>query len=102
MELITEVQNETVVKTFFTASQVILGITWLAVHILVSIFSIFHGLWKVFFTLIAILAVAFGMYQNAIVSVITIAVTFLILLAGTAIEVFLEYATRKIGRRIVL
>lgn len=102
MELITEVQNETVVKTFFTASQVILGITWLAVHILVSIFSIFHGLWKVFFTLIAILAVAFGMYQNAIVSVITIAVTFLILIAGTAIEVFLEYATRKIGRRIVL
>ena len=102
MELITEVQNETVVKTFFTASQVILGITWLAVHILVSIFSIFHGLWKVFFTLIAILAVAFGMYQNAIVSVITIAVTFLILIAGTAIEVFLEYATRKNGRRIVL
>ena len=102
MELIAEVWNETVVKTFFTASQVILGITWLAVHILVSIFSIFHGLWKVFFTLIAILAVAFGMYQNAIVSVITIAVTFLILIAGTAIEVFLEYATRKIGRRIVL
>lgn len=79
----------------------ILGITWLAVHILVSIFSIFHGPWKVFFTLIAILAVAFGMYQNAIVSVITIAVTFLILLAGTVIEVFLEYATRKIRRRII-
>lgn len=102
MELITEVQNETVVKTFLLPVWVILGITWLAVHILVSIFSIFHGLWKVFFTLIAILAVAFGMYQNAIVSVITIAVTFLILLAGTAIEVFLEYTTRKIGRRIVI
>ena len=87
-------------KLFLLPVWVILGITWLAVHILVSIFSIFHGLWKVFFTLIAILAVAFGMYQNAIVSVITIAVTFLILLAGTAIEVFLEYATRKIGRRI--
>lgn len=89
-------------KLFLLPVWVILGITWLAVHILVSIFSIFHGLWKVFFTLIAILAVAFGMYQNAIVSVITIAVTFLILLAGTAIEVFLEYATRKIGRRIVI
>lgn len=88
-------------KLFLLPVWVILGITWLAVHILVSIFGIFHGLWKVFFTLIAILAVAFGMYQNAIVSVITIAVTFLILLAGTAIEVFLEYATRKIGRRIV-
>lgn len=34
--------------------------------------------------------------------VIAIAVTFLILLAGTAIEVFLEYATRKIGLRIVI
>lgn len=89
-------------KLFLLPVWVILGITWLAVHILVSIFNIFHGLWKLFFTLIAILAVAFGMYQNAIISVITIAVTFLILLAGTAIEVFLEYATRKIGRRIVI
>lgn len=34
--------------------------------------------------------------------VIAIAVTFLILLAGTAIEVFLEYATRKIELRIVI
>lgn len=49
-------------KLFLLPVWVILGITWLAVHILVSIFSIFHGLWKVFFTLIAILAVAFGMY----------------------------------------
>ena len=89
-------------KLFLLPVWVILGITWLAVHILVSIFNIFHGLWKLFFTLIAILAVAFGMYQNAIISVITIAVTFLILIAGTAIEVFLEYATRKIGRRIVI
>lgn len=88
-------------KLFLLPVWVILGITWLAVHILVSIFNIFHGLWKLFFTLITILAVAFGMYQNAIVSVITIAVTFLILLAGTAIEVFLEYATRKIGRGII-
>lgn len=76
MELITEVQNETVVNVFLLLVWVILGITWLAVHILVSIFSILHGLWKLFFTWIAILAVAFGMYQNVIL---------------------LEYATRKIG-----
>ncbi len=88
-------------KLFLLPVWVILGITWLAVHILVSIFNIFHGLWKRFFTLIAILAVVFGMHQNAIISVIAIAVAFLILLAGTVIEVFLEYATRKIGRRIV-
>lgn len=80
----------------------ILGGTWLAVYILVSVFSILHGLWKLFFTLIAILEVAFGMYQNVILSVIAIAVMFLILLVGTAIEVFLEYATRKIGRIIVI
>lgn len=88
-------------KLFLLPVWVILGITWLAVHILVSIFSIFHGLWKLFFTLIAILAVAFGMYKNVIVSVIAINVTFLILLVGTEIEVFLEYATRKIGRGII-
>lgn len=87
-------------KLFLLPVWMILGITWLAVHILVSIFSIFHRFWKLFFTLIAILAVEFGMYQNAIVSVIAIAIMFLILLAGTVIEVFLEYATRKIGRRI--
>lgn len=88
-------------KLFLLPVWVILGITWLAVHILVSIFSIFHRFWKLFFTLIAILAVEFGMYQNAIVSVIAIAIMFLILLAGTVIQVFLEYVTRKIGWIIV-
>ena len=88
-------------KLFLLTVWMILGITWLAVHILVSIFSIFHRFWKLFFTLIAILAVEFGMYQNAIVSVIAIAIMFLILLAGTVIQVFLEYVTRKIGWIIV-
>lgn len=88
-------------KLFLLPVWMILGITWLAVHILVSIFSIFHRFWKLFFTLIAILAVEFGMYQNAIVSVIAIAIMFLILLAGTVIQVFLEYVTRKIGWIIV-
>ena len=46
---------------------VILAITWLVVHILVSTFSIFHGFWKAFFTLFTILAIAFGMYQNVVV-----------------------------------
>lgn len=80
---------------------VILAITWLVVHIAVGVFSIFHGFWKVFFTLFAILAIAFGMYQNAMIFVGAIAVTFLFLVAGAAIDVLLEEARRGIGRMIL-
>lgn len=79
---------------------VILAITWLVVHILVSIFSIFHGFWKAFFTLFTILAIAFGMYQNALILAGAIAVTFLILLAGAAIDLLLEEARKEVGRLI--
>lgn len=84
-------------KLFLLPLQVILGITCLAVYILVSILNIFHVL---YFDCNS--GRVFEMYWNVIISVIIIAVTFLILLAGIAIEVFLEYATRKIGRRIVI
>lgn len=81
---------------------VILAITWLVVHILVSIFSIFHGFWKVFFTLFTILAIAFGLYQNALILAGAIAVTFLILLAGAAIDLLLEEARKEVGRLIII
>ena len=77
---------------------VILAITWLVVHIVVSIFSIFHGFWKVFFTLFAILAIAFGMYQNALIFAGAIVFTFVILVAGAAVDVLLEEARKGIGR----
>ena len=80
---------------------VILAITWLFVHIVVGIFSIFHGFWKVFFTLFIILAIAFGMYQNAFIFVCAIAATFLILLAGCAVDVLLETARKGVGRLIL-
>ena len=80
---------------------VILAITWLVVHVLVSIFSIFHGFWKVFFTLITILAIAFGMYQNALIFVGVIAVTFVILIAGAAVDLLLAQARKRIGRVII-
>ena len=71
------------------------------VESLVSIFSIFHGFWKVFFTLITILAIAFGMYQNALIFVGVIAVTFVILIAGAAVDLLLEEARKRIGRVII-
>ena len=79
---------------------VILAITWLVVHIVVSIFSIFHGFWKVFFTLFAILAITFGMYQNALIFAGAIAFTFAILFAGVAVDVLLETARKAIMRVI--
>ena len=77
---------------------VILAITWLVVHVLVSVFSVFHGFWKVFFALFTILAIAFGMYQNALIFVGVIAVTFVILIAGAAVDLLLEEARKRIGR----
>ena len=81
---------------------VILAITWLVVHVLVSIFSVFHGFWKVFFTLFTILAIAFGMYQNALIFAGAIAVTFLILFAGASIDLLLEEARKEVGRLIMI
>lgn len=80
---------------------VILAITWLVVHILVSIFSIFHGFWKVFFTLFTILSIAFGMYQNTFIFVGAIAAMFLILVVGVEIELLLEMTRRSIGSLIL-
>lgn len=78
----------------------ILGIAWLLVHAAVNMFSFFHGLWKVFFTLVAILAFAFGMYQNVVFCLVAIAATFLILFAGAFVDLLLEEARKGVGRII--
>ena len=88
-------------KILLLPGWVILAITWLFVHIVVGIFSIFHGFWKVFFTLFIILAIAFGMYQNAFIFVCAIVATFLILLVGCTVDVLLETARKGIGRLIL-
>lgn len=89
------------VKSFLiTAGLGILMITWLVVHILVSIFSIFHGFWKVFFILFIILALAFGMWQNTVIFIMAITITFTILIAGISVDVILEEARKRIGRQI--
>ena len=81
---------------------VILAITWLVVHILVSTFSIFHGFWKAFFTLFTILAIAFGMYQNVVVCICAVVATFLILTGGVFLEILLEVARIRVGRLILV
>ena len=79
----------------------ILGISWLAVHIVVEIFGIFHGLWKTFFTVFIILFAAFGMWQNVIVTILFIAATFLILLAGSFVEALIAQTLECVGNRIL-
>lgn len=78
-----------------------LGIVWLAVHLAVNIFGIVHGLWKVFLTLFILLSLAFGMYQNALILMAAIGVTFLILFAGAFIDVLLEEGRKRIGKAIL-
>lgn len=79
----------------------ILAIAWVMVHLVVYVFSIFHGFWKTFFVIMSILAVAFGMYQNALIFAGAIAVTFAIVFAGALIDVLLETARKSVGRIIV-
>ena len=79
----------------------ILAIAWVMVHIAVFAFSVFHGFWKAFFVIMAILAVAFGLYQNALIFVASIAMTFFIVFAGVLIDVLLETARKSVGRMIV-
>lgn len=78
-----------------------LGIVWLAVHLAVNIFGIVHGLWKVFLTLFILLSLAFRMYQNALILIAAISVTFLILFAGALIDVLLEEVRKRIGKAIL-
>lgn len=78
-----------------------LGIAWLAVHLAVNIFGIVHGFWKVFLTLFIILSLVFGMYQNALILIAAIGVTFLILFAGAFIDVLLEEVRKRIGKAIL-
>ena len=79
----------------------LLGIAWLAVHLALSIFGILLGLWKVFLTLVIILSLFFGMYQNALILMAAIGVTFLVLFAGTFIDVLLEEGRKRIGKSIL-
>lgn len=78
-----------------------LGIAWLTVHSALNIFGILHGLWKVFLMLVIILSLFFGMYQNALILMAAIGVTFLILFAGAFIDVLLEEGRKRIGKSIL-
>ncbi len=80
---------------------VVLGLAWVIVHILVAMFGVFHGFWKIFFGLVAFLALCFGMWQNAIVAVLAIAATFLIFLTGSFIEAVIALIMEGVGHVII-
>ena len=73
-----------------------LGISWLSVYLAVNIFGIMYGLWMVFLTLFIILSLAFGMYQNALILMAAVGITFLVLSAETFIEMLLKEVRKRI------
>lgn len=79
----------------------ILGLAWIIIHIIVEMFSVFHGLWKLVFGTAAVLSLCFGMWQNVIASILFIVATFLILLAGSFVEVLVSLIMECVGDRIL-
>lgn len=78
----------------------VLFMIWLPVHLAVCISGMFHGLGKLFFGALAILAIVLGMWQNAVIFASAIAVTFLVVIAGAMIDVVLEEARNQVGKAI--
>lgn len=86
-----------IVKLMLIPVWLVLLMIWLPVHLAVGICSMFHGLGKLFFGALAILAIALRMWENAMVFGAFIAGTFIIVLGGTVLEVLLEEARHGIG-----
>lgn len=79
----------------------ILLLVWGVVHVAVSIFSLFYGFWKLFWTAVIILSLCFGLWQNALLMGVFIAAVFLILFAGSFVDVLLETARKGVGQVIL-
>lgn len=79
----------------------ILFIIWLPVHLAVCISGLFHGLGKLFFGALAILAIILGMWGNVVVFSVFVIGSFIVVLAGTLIEVAIEESRRQIGNFII-
>lgn len=90
-----------IVKLILIPVWMVLLIIWLPVHLAVCISGMFHGLGKLFFGMLAVLAIALGMWENAMVFSAFIAGTFIIVLAGAVLEVLLEEARHGIGSIII-
>ena len=74
----------------------LLFMIWLLVHLAVCICGMFHGLGKLFFGGLAIMAVVLGMWENAMLFTAFIIGTFIVVLAGTVLEVLLDETKRCI------
>lgn len=81
---------------------ILLAVCGLLVHIIVGIFNIFRGFWTVFFSILTLIALCFGMWQNALFFIIAIAAAFILLLVGSFIDLLLEEIRRCIGRFILM
>ena len=79
----------------------ILGFVWIVIHIVVEMFGIFHGVWKLVFGTAAVLSLCFGMWQNVIAAILFIAATFLVLLAGRFVENLISLIMEGVGDRIL-
>ncbi len=79
----------------------ILGFAWIIVHIIVEMFGVFHGVWKLVFGTAAVLSLCFDMWQNVIVAILFIAATFLVLLTGCFAETLIALILEGVGDRIL-
>jgi uncharacterized membrane protein len=72
----------------------LLGLCRVSVHLAVGICSVFHGLGKLFFGGCLLLALAFGMWQNAALFAVLMALLLVLVFAGAVLEVLLEEAMK--------
>lgn len=79
----------------------LLAACWLPVHLLVCICGLCHGIGKLFFGALVILAALLGMWQNVIIFSVFIGCTFLVVFAGAFLEMLVEEARRGVGSLIL-
>lgn len=80
---------------------VTLVLVWLAVHLVVELFGLFYGFWKLFFTIFIVIALGFGMWQNAIIMGVAILAVLAVFFAGAFIDALLSTARDGVGHLII-
>lgn len=89
-----------IVKIVLILVWFMLLIIWLPVHLAVGICGMFHGLGKLFFGGLAILAFVLGMWQNTLIFMVVTFLSFMLVIAGTIADVFLDEMRTVIGQLI--
>lgn len=84
-------------KLFLVPVWLLLWVCWLTVHMLVIVCSLFHGLGKLLFGGMAILAVCLNLWDSAAVFAGVMLATFIIVFAGSIVEVLFEGMRSVVG-----